>query len=103
MLLDFASRCPDLPEWQVIRILHKCACQCSSRFKRLTILKGIKVHPFKHASTLTDFNFGHSPFFAQITQQNTVSEKDGLTIGGFSASLCSDLFRWYGPAVPNSG
>ena len=31
MLLDFASRFPDLPEWQVNRNSRKCACQFSSR------------------------------------------------------------------------
>ena len=66
MLLDFASRFPDLPEWQVNRNLHKCACQFSSRLKRLTVLKGIKVHPFKHASTLTAFNFGRLSGFCGL-------------------------------------
>lgn len=57
MLLDFGSWFPVL---QVNRNLHKYACQFSSRFKRLTLLEGIRSTAlrFKHANTLTDFIFG---------------------------------------------
>ena len=56
ILLDFASRFPDLPEWQVTQNLHRRVCQFRSRFQRLTVLKCVQVTGFKHANSLQDFH-----------------------------------------------
>ena len=58
MLLDFASRFPELPEWQVAQTLHRHVCLFRSRFQQLTVLKGVQVTGFKHATSLKDFHLG---------------------------------------------
>ena len=58
MLLDFASRFPHLPEWQVTQNLRRRVCQFRFRFQRLTVLKGVQVTDFKHANSLKDFHLG---------------------------------------------
>ena len=66
MFLDFASRFPDLPEWQSNVNFHRNVCQFRVRIQRLTVLKGIEVKAFKQANSLCDFGLGRLSGFCGV-------------------------------------